>query len=230
MQNGFTLVEMVVVLAIFGVITSTVLFNYGKFRTTVSLENLAQDIALSIRKTQSYASSVRGVQLAPSPLGETVQFPGYGIHFNLPQAPGGTLDGSAKSFVIFADISGIPAPGSLAVFSGSGAKYDNSMGVDVCGVNLSLGNECIDFVTITTSDKISKICTTSNGTTNCATTNVALDIVFTRPKVEPSFCLLSGGSTSCSSATISKVSIEVTSALGDTKTITIWNTGQISTS
>lgn len=220
-QNGFTLVEMVVVLAIFGVITTTVLFNYGQFRTTVSLENLAQDIALSIRKTQSYASSVRGVQLAPSPLGETVQFPGYGIHFNLPSGVSTNFGGSSKAFAVFADLSaawGIPGDG----------KYNDDAGATICGTNLGPGNECVEYITITTADKISKICTTSNGTTTCGTSNIALDILFIRPKIEPTFCLMSG-STSCSGSTISKASIEVTSALGDTKTITIWNTGQIST-
>jgi len=58
-QKGFTLLEMVTVLAIFGVMTAIVVFNYGKFTSETILTNMAYEIALSIRESQIYGVSVR---------------------------------------------------------------------------------------------------------------------------------------------------------------------------
>ncbi len=217
--KGFTLVEMVVVVAIFGIITSTVIFNYSNFRTTVSLENLSQDIALTIRKTQAYSTSVKGVQVA----GSGLQFPGYGIHFALPSGmlPPPPLGGDEKSFVIFADLPLMP---NMPGINPSG-QYEGGTGMSCGGENLTPQSECMELITITSADKINRICTTNNGnTTTCS--HSSLDIVFTRPKAEPVFCV-NGGSATCPTTAISKVGIEVESISGDTKTINIWNTGQI---
>ncbi len=58
-QKGFTLIEMVAVLGIFAVMTSVVLFNYGKFSSQTIVTNMAYEIALSIREAQIYGVSVR---------------------------------------------------------------------------------------------------------------------------------------------------------------------------
>lgn len=58
-QKGFTMVEMIVVLGIFALVSGTVLFNYSKFRSDTLLVNTAYEVALSIREAQIYGVSVR---------------------------------------------------------------------------------------------------------------------------------------------------------------------------
>lgn len=58
-QKGFTLVEMITVVAIFTIMSSIVIFNYNKFRSDTILTNMAYEVALSIREAQIYGVSVR---------------------------------------------------------------------------------------------------------------------------------------------------------------------------
>lgn len=58
-ESGFTLVELMVVASIFAVISSIVLFQNARFNNVVILENLAYDVALSVREAQVYGLSVR---------------------------------------------------------------------------------------------------------------------------------------------------------------------------
>lgn len=87
--SGFTLIEMLVVTGIIALITGIVLANNSRFGGAVLLQNLAYDIALSIREAQVYGISVRrfnGSFGAP-----------YGMHFV-------ASSGSAQSiYVLFAD-------------------------------------------------------------------------------------------------------------------------------
>lgn len=70
---GFTLVELVVTISIFVIISTLVFANYPKFRSQLSLKKTSQEIALAVREAQVYSLSVREYN-------ET--FPGYGVHFD----------------------------------------------------------------------------------------------------------------------------------------------------
>ena len=87
-QAGFTIIELLAVTAIMVVITTLVLSNNNKFNGTVLLQNVAYDIALSIREAQVYGISVqnfKGSFNAP-----------YGMHFQ--------VNGDSTSlYVLFAD-------------------------------------------------------------------------------------------------------------------------------
>lgn len=54
---GFTLVEFIVIMSIFAIMVGVVLFNFTSFRSRVTLDNLAHDIALSIRQIQTSAGT-----------------------------------------------------------------------------------------------------------------------------------------------------------------------------
>jgi prepilin-type N-terminal cleavage/methylation domain-containing protein len=84
-EKGFTLIELLVVTAILVIITSLVLVNSNRFGGTVLLQNLAYDVALSVREAQVYGISVRSFS------GE-FDF-GYGMHF----------DAGSQTYVLFAD-------------------------------------------------------------------------------------------------------------------------------
>lgn len=62
-QQGFTLVEFIVIMSIFAIMVGVVLFNFTTFRSRVTLDNLAHDIALSIRQVQTSAGASRTINL-----------------------------------------------------------------------------------------------------------------------------------------------------------------------
>jgi prepilin-type N-terminal cleavage/methylation domain-containing protein len=75
LRRGFTLIELLVVVAIIVVITGLILANTNKFGGQTLLQNLAYDIALSLREAQVYGISVRSDNGAYNS--------GYGMHFDM---------------------------------------------------------------------------------------------------------------------------------------------------
>lgn len=75
-ESGFTLIELLVVTAILILITGLMLANNTKFGGKVLLENLAYDMALSVRQAQVYGISVQR-------FGADIYSAGYGMHFSL---------------------------------------------------------------------------------------------------------------------------------------------------
>lgn len=59
-SKGVTLIEMMVVLAIFGILLSIVVFNYNKFTDDTVLTNMAYEVALSVREAQLFGTAVKG--------------------------------------------------------------------------------------------------------------------------------------------------------------------------
>lgn len=88
--RGFSLIELMVVTGIVVVITSVVLTNNNRYGGSVLLQNLAYDIALSIRQAQVYGISVRG-------FGANNFSVGYGMHFE-------KNVNNNKNYVLFADL------------------------------------------------------------------------------------------------------------------------------
>lgn len=74
-HKGFTIVELVVVVGIFTIISLLVLINFSGFSGNILVNNLAYDIALSIRKAQTFGLNVREAQVG------TGFTSGFGIHF-----------------------------------------------------------------------------------------------------------------------------------------------------
>ena len=58
-----TYVELIVVLAIFAILSSVVMFNYGNFQAKVDIKNLGSDIALKIVRTQGHNGKVPGCNI-----------------------------------------------------------------------------------------------------------------------------------------------------------------------
>lgn len=84
MNKGFTLLELLVVLAIFIIITSIVLANYPLFKDGIALKKTAQQIAITVHEAEVYAMAVKSFNN---------QFSGYGAHF----------ESGNNSFVLFSD-------------------------------------------------------------------------------------------------------------------------------
>lgn len=206
-QQGLTLVELIVVLGIVAVVSGVIMFNYAKFRGTATLRGLSQEVALTIRKAQTYATSVQSIT---SGGGSTTAFPAFGISVSLDgDVASNTGDTSRKQFILFADIPDV---------SGStDGMYTNG---GTCG-NLEEGNECLESLAINTPDRIMELCTDDG----CMTSGT-IDIVFNRPAPDAYLCVLSGAA--CQINRPSFVSLVIQALTGEEKIVTIWNTGQIS--
>lgn len=201
---------MLVVVAIIAVISSVLMFNYSDFSTNVSVRNLSQEVALSVRKAQTYATSVRVIDGAGM---SSIAFPGYGISFATTNQNGSNTS-NPRQFVLFADTSSGPPYPSVS-------SYD--AGTD-CG-KPGVGNECIENFTINTADKIVRICKSDEDPAGC-TTYVKADITFRRPIPDASICLTAtNGFIDCE---VSFVTIVLQSAKGVERSVQVWSTGQIS--
>lgn len=85
--RGFTLVELLVSIGIFTLITTMSVFSYSDFNSNVLLTNLAYEIALSVRQAQFYGITVK--QSASAGNFDS----GYGVH----------LTKNATSYTLFED-------------------------------------------------------------------------------------------------------------------------------
>ena len=209
-QSGMTLIELMVVLVIFIIVAGLTIFDYSKFRSTASLQNLADDIALSVRRAQNYAIGVKGSQNSFAS--------GYGIHFlTTPPNSSDVRAGSNKTFIIFDDLN-------------SNQKYDYLASTsNVCNSStLSSSDECIDMLNITSPDTISSICVYQSGNSTCTPlVNGYADVAFYRPNPDAHICAASSGF-SCVNDQYSSVDIIIKNSENQsTKTINISNVGQI---
>lgn len=205
---------MLVVVAIIAVVSSVLLFNYSNFSTNVSVRNLTQEIALSVRKSQTYATSVRTLDSTNL---SSKTFPGFGIAFSAyGNAAAGPTVPSPSQFVLFADTN--VTPGN----SGAGVYDDNG----VCG-NPMPGSECVEVFTINSADRITQICTGPSGTAPCydSTNNATLYATFRRPSPDAVLCMKVNGILDCS---IGSATLELKSAKNLIRHVQIFNTGQIS--
>ena len=146
-KAGFSLVELMVSIGIFVMITSITLTNYPKFSNKLSLDLLAQDIALSLRQAQVSGSSVLGAKS-----GGAQTFGAYGIHFGDPSPPPqlDTTSGPYQyAYLLYADIVGNPANRS---FQGS-YKSDSTSCSDP-----TAAEECVQKFLITGRNKVRAIC------------------------------------------------------------------------
>jgi len=59
MNKGFTLIEFVVIISIFAIMAGVALVNFAGFKSNVGLNNLAHDIALTVRQAQVFGWATR---------------------------------------------------------------------------------------------------------------------------------------------------------------------------
>jgi prepilin-type N-terminal cleavage/methylation domain-containing protein len=216
-SKGVTLIELLVVISIFTILTTITIFNYGKFNSSLSIQNLADDIALTIRRAQGFAIGVRGSD-------ENFSL-GYGIHFTANPDTTDLSAGSNKSFILFADIAN-GANDTKGIYNHSG---------NTCGENNipTQNNECIEILSITSSDIISAIYYNQKDQDHLVDSqNGGVDILFKRPNPEPSFCIRKNPGNTCDNVgdPISKIIIDIVNTRNADiiKTVIISNNGQIS--
>ena len=74
-KRGFTMIELLIVLMIFSIVTALFIANYRRFGNNVTLANVADEVALSIREMQTYGLASKDTSAAGSDFKKA-----YGIH------------------------------------------------------------------------------------------------------------------------------------------------------
>lgn len=197
-RGGFTLIELVVTISIFVLLSTVALVNFRQVDNSLVLQNVAHQVALVVRKAQISGISVQGINSG----GSTI-FPSYGVNFD--KSSSGSPPKNT-GFILFADL---PTGFGNGVFNGV-----------VCPGAIVLGDECVQRYTLAQDYTIKEL-RGDKKTTPPGTSLTRLDISFTRPNPD---ALIIGNSTT----QYSDGEIVIQSRLGKTKTIVIWKTGQIS--
>lgn len=204
-RAGFTLVELMVVVAIFGVLTTVVLYKNSDFNNSFLLTDVAYDVALTIRQAQVYGLNVKNSGKIDAGRGLDGFNNGYGVYFERDSSTGGATGNSA---IFFADAFTASVP--------LGSKtYDS--GEELSTLVLSRGYKISRFCTILSGDS-TPWC---SGNTSGHQLN-KLAIVFARPNPDATISDNSG-------TFYSEARITVTSPDGTkSKTIRVTTAGQIS--
>ena len=156
-NKGFTLVELLVTLSLFVVLTTIVIFSQSKFNGSILLTNLAYDVALTVRQAQTYGVNVRE-DVKETKIAEKFQH-AYGVHFD-------TKNNHDKEFILFSD-------------SNNSGKYNGNWDCK------SSSDSCVNSYSIKRGNYISSIFIISSDT-GCSSVDGGcsvdkLDITFLRP-------------------------------------------------
>jgi hypothetical protein len=202
-HKGFSILELIIAMSIFIMITTVLLVNYNSINQRLSLDMLAHQIAQWIRETQVSAMSVR------SHFGGDFR-QGFGLHFNMAEA---------QHFIYFADLPESGADGDKS--------YDILPDGAVCG---DANAECVQDVAILQGNKIELICGKVDNTVtfqgDCPSGYDELDsvdIVFTRPDPDAAI----NGMVAGSPESYGNVLITLRSIAGDARNVSVWMTGQV---
>lgn len=206
--RGFTLIEMVVVLAIIAVVTSITLFGQNSFNRSVLLTDAAYTVAFSLRQAQTLGISSRKYGV--------VQNAGYG----------GRLTPLTNSYLVFADIGGAGAATNCPVGAVGTPERKPGNCIYTAGTDGILNTYLFDK-----GFSISKVCgtVTSGGAYICSNTTptlTALDVLFIRSNTTDAILT---GQLSGASVPLTKAEIYIQSADGaTTRGVCVSLLGQIS--
>lgn len=199
--RGFSLVELMISIAIFGLLTTVIVANYPETEMRVKLAEINQNISLAYREAQIRGSAIDSQNSAVG---------GYGVH----------VEASAMNRVIlFNDFidGAVPSPNGIPIGDGI---YQNTAPTDETNTILMIPNKF----------SISKLCVMGNGSYSCGASSVpaisSLTVAFIRPNPMPVVYINNSRSTSYSGACVELQSIGAPKA-GHIRSIQIFNSGMI---
>lgn len=196
-NRGMTFIEMIVILSIFGTLSSVVIFNYNDFQSKIDIKNLSNDIGLKIIEAQKFSASGR---IPPSPQSDT-----FFLNPTLKSSFGIYLNPSSnnKSFIFFTDLN------NDKVFDGSSCPG---------------AAECLESISITKGNTISGLSVFYQGAATPTSLN-NLTISFIRPNSSAN--VRSTDIPTNLIPNISYVQISVLSPKGATALIKVYPSGRI---
>lgn len=200
---GFSLLELIVVIGIFVVLTSTLLFNYNKFGNRLTIDILAHQIAGWVRDAQVSAMSVRLDRVGSG------KYPGYGVHFDATPS---------DAFIYFADV------------CHPDKQYNPQTG-DCAAAFPELEKE-IKILQRNRVERICGYLPSNPGGVQgqCPPNHnelLGVDVVFTRPNPDANI-IGKYGAASTATTTYASVNISIVSTIEYRRMISMWTTGQIS--
>lgn len=205
-SQGFTLIELMVVLSIIVIITSVVLTSQNSFNKTLILTNTAYDIALAMRSSQTFGLGSRATNVA----GVSIVNAGYGLHL--------ANGGPGNSFILFADTTGGSSCAGLTPACKPG-DYVYTANADKLMQLYKLNNGIF----------ISNFCARSwSGSWSCAAGGqlTSLDVVFIRPN--PDAFISTNGSYSLPPFANTAACLTIASPTGEAhRYVSITSSGQI---
>ena len=199
--SGFTLVELLVTISIFVIITGVVLFNSKNFDNTVLLRDFTYDVALTIKQAQSYGVNVKESSLSTFDSS-------YGVYFDLNQI--------ATNFVLFNDLGN-------GIGGDPDKIYNNIDSVKSCPID---NPECIQKYSMKNGTHIQSVCAGSDET-DCdglGATN-RLSILFQRPRLNALIYKIKDDGQISTAQSYAKIILS--SVDGITSTVVITSEGQI---
>jgi len=197
-KKGFTLVELLVVLAIFSLLVGVVLFKHQEFRDNIIITDLAYQIALSLKEAQVYGINVVGLNQSFDT--------GYGIHLS---------EDTSDQYVLFAD-----------KFDAGQRSGDYKYGGISSGGNCT--SECVSAYTLTKGFIIEDVCGIKKSVETCYQGFTNMDIIFVRPDPSAIFSIYNNNQSSDRSAKYESVKIKLKSPQNKRRVVEVFSTGQIS--
>lgn len=185
--EGFTLVEIVVAIAMMTIVSGIVLINFSGFNTATSLTRSSRELALAIRRAQNLALAVRAFSVGDPP------------SFQIPPAVGIRLTRNQNTYTTFGDLA---HPTRDFIYTNETERIgpDGSFPGNI--IVKSLKGHSAGFIT----------------------DYVTVHIIFASPEADVAFTDAGGSSSSIGD----QLDIELAASDGQTKTITVRTSGQIS--
>lgn len=207
-NRGFTLAEMITVSAIFGVLTSIIIFRYGDFNASILITNMAYEVAVTTRQAQVFGLGARGFTESDDKLFNSP----YGVFFQLND--GTAKENESKRFALFVDKSGDGICGTPS---------------ETCQCNGSETDECVEQLTMQRNIVISSLRTSVLSGSGCeAETHIPkLAITFKRPNPE---ALIERQVSGANGYQFAQIEVSTTGTNENPSYILIRQTGQISVS
>ena len=204
--RGFTLIEMLVVLAIIVVISAIVFTGENNFNRSFFITNTVYDVALTLRQAQTYG-------LSSQAYGAT-QNAGYGIYIS---------NESPSTYVMFADVGGSDPPDNCDTGTAGTptAKPGNCL-YDGAG-------EQVQSFTLGNGFAITNFCIVpASGSANCYTPaddpTQALSMVFSRPNEDAIINTVSG---SGSATVATSACFTISDSVGDSRYVSVAQSGRV---
>lgn len=208
--RGFTIVELIVVLAIISILLVVIVVGQGSFDKTLTITDTAYTVALTVREAQTFGLSSR--------VKNGVTNTAYGVHF---------ASANPRAYTMFADI--YPAAPGLtgsAICPGHPAATSPDAKPGNCMYDATQ-NELVQTFTFNRGFTITNICgRDTGGTIRCTSTGylTGLDVVFLRPNTDSVVTGLTSGGT----VGLTDARITLQAPQGGTRLICVTSVGQVS--
>jgi prepilin-type N-terminal cleavage/methylation domain-containing protein len=229
-NRGFTLIEMLVVVAIVVIISTVTLLNFPQFSASQQLQITAQDVLTTMRETQLYGIAVRGETATTTTTGTETVYKSQGVYINPSFVPS---QNNGAYFMTYIDADHV-----IGSSDGNEGFNRTDCKTDSPDNDNDLAGPCL-VKPISPPIRATRFCVSyDNSTERCsddATAPItAIDILFQRPEPEPKIWGFNASGRIVGTALYATMTLE---AVTDTnvpidgtgiKTVQIYNTGQIS--